>query len=169
MDIDLFEHKLQIATADDVNTNGSFGEAVDVDGNYAIVTKKGHIGVNSMTMNNMSFFPANKEGTSWDVSAFIGTKRGSLSNKSNTVESYLKDKMNISSFNEECKETIGVVQNRTKINNKTEAQKEQEEQKEQEAQKEGKTSKANLNKPNNSLMITSLLINNVLWAFCFNS
>ena len=42
MDIDLFEHKLQIATANDVNTNGSFGEAVDVDGNYAIVTKKGH-------------------------------------------------------------------------------------------------------------------------------
>ena len=42
MDIELFEHKLQIATADDVNTNGSFGEAVDVYGDYAIVTKRGH-------------------------------------------------------------------------------------------------------------------------------
>ena len=42
MDIDFFEHKLQIATANDVNTNGSFGYAVDVDGDYAIVTKRGH-------------------------------------------------------------------------------------------------------------------------------
>ena len=36
MDIDFFEHKLQIATADDVNTNGSFGYAVDVDGDVTI-------------------------------------------------------------------------------------------------------------------------------------
>ena len=59
MDIDLFEHKLQIATADDVNTNGSFGEAVDVDGNYAIVTKKGH------QENFNSAYIFKKTGTNW--------------------------------------------------------------------------------------------------------
>jgi len=42
MEISLTEKKLKIATANDVNSNGSYGYAVDVDGNYAIVTKKGH-------------------------------------------------------------------------------------------------------------------------------
>jgi len=42
MNVSLTENKLQIATANDVNTNGSFGYAVDVEGNYAVVTKKGH-------------------------------------------------------------------------------------------------------------------------------
>lgn len=42
MSVVLTEHKLQIASASDVNTNGIFGNAVDVEGNYAIVTKKGH-------------------------------------------------------------------------------------------------------------------------------
>ena len=59
MNVSLTESKLQIATENDVNANGSFGYAADVGGDYAIVTKKGH------QSNYNSAYIFKKTGNNW--------------------------------------------------------------------------------------------------------
>ena len=61
MNVSLTEISLKISTASDVNTNGSFGYAVDIDGIYGIVTKKGH------QPNNNSAYIFKKTGNNWDM------------------------------------------------------------------------------------------------------